>query len=142
MQVGAAQLSSAAIIPVTAQSPAPANFVSNAASFVVEAASPVVTTLTPNKVVAGNPTLTLTIDGTGFAANAQVLWNGTVLTPQSVNPTQIQVQINAALLANGQAVGVAVRNPTPSERISASAGFEVQPRLTTTNELYLPLVTR
>ena len=142
VQVGAAQLSSAAIIPVTAQSPAPANFVSNAASFVVEAASPVVTTLTPNKVVAGNPTLTLTIDGTGFAANAQVLWNGTVLTPQSVNPTQIQVQINAALLANGQAVGVAVRNPTPSERISASAGFEVQPRLTTTNELYLPLVTR
>ncbi len=142
VQVGAAQLSTAAVVPVTAQSPAPANFVSNAASFVVAAATPTITTLTPNKASAGRPPLTLTINGSGFAANAQVLWNGAVLTPQSISPTQIQVPIAAALLANGQAVGVAVRNPTPSEQISSAAGFEVQPAGTTANALYLPLVVR
>ncbi len=142
VQVGAAQLSGAAIVPLTAQSPAPANFVSNAAAFVVEATPPVITTLTPNKVVAGNPTLTLTIDGTGFASNAQVLWNGTVLTPQSVTTTQIKVQVDAALLANGQSVGVAVRNPLPSEQISSAATFDVQPTGVSANELYLPLVVR
>lgn len=142
VQVGAAQLNTAAVVPVTVQSPAPANFASNNVPFVVEAAMPVITTLTPNKVSAGSPALTLTIDGSGFAADAQVLWNGTLLTPQSVTPTQIKVPIGAALLANGQAVGVAVRNPLPSERISLPAGFEVQPQGTSANALYLPLVVR
>lgn len=142
VQVGTAQLNSAAVVPITAQSPAPANFASNAVSFVVEAPMPVITRLTPNSVVAGNATLILTIDGSGFAANAQVLWNGAPLTPQSVSGAQINVQIDAALLANGQTVGVAVRNPLPDERITPSVTFDVQPKLTTSTNLFLPLVTR
>jgi len=142
VQVGAEQINSAGVVQITTQSPAPANFVSNAAPFIVEAMTPVITNLTPNSVVAGNPTLTLTITGSGFAADTQVLWNGTPLTPQSVSPTQITVQIDAALLANGQTVGVAVRNPLPDARISSAAPFAVQPALTGTSNLYLPLITR
>ena len=139
-QVTAAQLSSAAVVQVTARAPAPATFVSNALPFIVEAAAPVITTLSPSSVSAGNPTLTLTIAGSNFAANAQVLWNGTPLTTQFVSPTQVTVQIDAALLLTGQTAGVAVRNALPSEQISSAASFVVQPRLT--SNLYLPLVTR
>lgn len=142
VQVAAEQVNSAGVVQVTAQSPAPANFVSNAAPFLVEATTPVITSLTPNSVVAGNPTLTLTIDGSGFAAAAQVLWNGTPLTTQFVSATQVKAQIDAGLLANGGTAGIAVRNPLPDEQIASAVTFEVQPKLTTSTNLYLPLVTR
>lgn len=141
-QVGDAQLNSATVVQVTTRSPAPGNFVSNALPFVVAATTPAITSLSPSTVVAGNPTLTLTVDGTGFAADAQILWNGNPLTTQFVSPTQVKVQIDAGLLANGQIVGVAVRNQLPDARISSSAVFEIQPKLTNNSNLYLPLITR
>ena len=141
-QIAAAQLNSAATIQVTTRSPAPANFTSNAVPFVVEAAQPVITNLSPSSVVAGNPTLTLTIDGSNFATDAQVLWNGTPLTTQFVGPTQVKVQIEAALLANGQTAGVAVRNQLPDERISSAVTFTVDPNQTTTSTVYLPLIAK
>jgi hypothetical protein len=142
VQVGAEQIASAAVVQVKAQSPAPGNFVSNEVPFLVEALTPVISSLSPGSVPAENPTLTLIIDGSNFAPDAEVLWNGTPLTTQFVSPTQVKVQIDAALLTNGQTVGVAVRNPQPDERISPAVSFEVQPNLTVTSNLDLPLVVK
>jgi hypothetical protein len=144
VQVAAEQLASAAVVQVRAQSPAPGAFESNEAPFVVEAATPVISTLSTASVVAGSPTFVLTINGSNFAADAQVLWNGTPLATQVIGPTQLTVQIDAALLANGQIVGVAVRNQAPDERISSSVAFEVQPADTPqqNQRSYLPFITK
>ncbi len=139
-QVAPANLSSAAIAQLTTRAPAPATFVSNALPFIVEAATPVITSLSPSSASAGNPTLTVTVSGNNFAANAQVLWNGTPLPTQFVSASQVTVQIDAALLVNGQDAGIAVRNAQPSEQISPAVTFTVQPD--GASELYLPMITR
>ncbi|MBW7881305.1 MAG: IPT/TIG domain-containing protein [Caldilineaceae bacterium] len=127
VQVATAQLNNASIAQIKALSPAPGNFASNEMAFVVEALTPVITSLSPTTVVAGNPTMTLTVNGTNFAQDAQVLWNGQPLATQHVNATQVKAQIDATLLATGQIVGVAVRNQLPDTRSSASVPFEVKP---------------
>jgi hypothetical protein len=125
-QVAAAQLTSAGLVTVTTRSPAPGNFTSNPLPFFIEPLRPQITALSPASAEAEDPTLTLTIDGSNFAADAKVLWNGTYLTPQSVTSTQIKVQIDAALLEIGQTIGVAVANQQPDERVSPTLPFEVQ----------------
>jgi hypothetical protein len=124
-QVGAAQLSSATVAQVKTRSPAPAGFESNEAPFVVQTLAPAITALSPISVVAGGPAIELTVDGSSFAPDAQILWNGEPLNTQFVSPTQLRAQVNAALLANGQIAGVAVRNPLPDARISPAVPFEV-----------------
>ncbi|MCB0145367.1 MAG: IPT/TIG domain-containing protein, partial [Caldilineaceae bacterium] len=102
------------------------------------------TNLTPSGSVAGSPTTTLTINGSNFAPDAQVLWNGEPLATQFVNATQVTVQLSAALLADGQTAGVAVRNQSPEERISDAAVFEVTPQETepAAKQTYLPIVKK
>jgi hypothetical protein len=144
-EVGDAQLNSAGIISIKTRGPEPGNFESNSASFVVQAAAPQITSLAPISVTAGSPALTLTVNGDNFATDAQVLWNGTPLATQFLSPTQLTVQVEVALLANGQTAGIAVRNLLPDERISAAVPFEVQPATEQpAAELrsYLPLISR
>ena len=94
-------------------------------------------------MTAGSPTLTLTINGANFAADAQVLWNGAPLATHFVSSTQLTVQVDAALLANGQTVGIAVRNQQPDQRISSAVPFEVQPGTEPAQlQTYLPLIAR
>ncbi len=136
--VGTAQVSSAGAKAVTARTPD--SFGSNALSFEVEAPAPVVTTLSPSSLTAGRGATTLTVNGSNFTADAQVLWNGAPLTTQFVNANQVKVQLPANLVDQGQTVGVAVRNQSPTEAISNAAVFEVLPQME--QEIYLPIVQR
>lgn len=136
-QVAANLLSSPAAVQVSAR--APGNFNSNPATFVVAARPPTVSGLSPAKAFVGGPGLTLTVNGSNFAPDAEILWNGQPLATQFVNSGQLKAQISAALLANGQTAGVAVRNRTPDERISSALTFSVEPM---SNWLYLPAIRR
>ncbi len=136
--VGAAQVSTAGAKAVTARTPD--SFVSNALSFAVEAPAPLVTTLAPSSLTAGRGATTLTVNGSNFTADAQVLWNGTPLTTQFVSANQVKVQLAANLVDQGQTVGVAVRNQSPIEAISNAAVLEVLPQMA--QEIYLPIVQR
>jgi hypothetical protein len=148
-QVANAKLNAAGTVPITTRSPAPGNIVSNQLQFIVEAAPPTITGLSPtsapapsapsatSNLPAASNAILLTITGTNFAANAKVLWNGQELTPQSVNSTQIRVQIGDELLITGGTVSVAVSNPTPSVQTSAPAIFTI----TTPTRLMLPSVS-
>ena len=138
VQVDTAQLASAALIQVKTR--APNNFESNQLPFLVEGTSPTITSLSPASVAAGNPTLVLTINGSNFAPDAQVLWNGSPLATQFVNAGQVTAQVDATLLENGQIVGVAVNNPQPDSAISPVVNFEIQPD--TTLHSYLPMLSR
>ncbi len=137
--VGAAQLAAPGQAQVSARSPAPDNLESNKLPFIVHGPTPVIASLTPASVGAGSPTILLTIKGSNFAADSQVLWNGAGLTTQFINADEVRAQIDASLLRLGQSVGVAVRNPSPAARISAPHVFEVQ---TQAGQVYLPLVKR
>lgn len=142
-EVGGAHLNTAGIVSIKARSPEPGAFESNSAPFVVEAATPQITSLAPISVTAGSPALTLTINGANFAADAQVLWNGKPLATHFVSSTQLTVQVDAALLTNGQTVGIAVRNQLPDERISSAVPFEVQPATQPAQlQTYLPLIAK
>ena len=137
-EVGAAQVSTAGAKAVTARTPD--SFVSNALSFEVEAAAPVVTTLAPSSLTAGRGATTLTVNGSNFTADAQVLWNGAPLPTQFVGANQVKVQLSADLVDQGQTVGVAVRNQSPTEAISNAVVLEVLPQME--QEIYLPIVQR
>jgi hypothetical protein len=143
-EVGATELASAALVQVTARAPASGNFLSNAAPFMVEGVAPVLTSLSPGSVGAGNAALTLTVNGSNFAANAQVLWNGAPLATQFVSATQLKAEVGATLLANGRMAGVAVRNPLPVARMSAVLQFEVEPQSEQpdSQKIYLPVISK
>jgi hypothetical protein len=135
----------ARLVQVSAISPAPGSFTSNALPFLVEAAAPVISSLAPTGTVAGSPSFLLTVNGSNFAPGAQVLWNGAPLATNLINAGQLTVQVNAALIAQGQTVGVAVRNQLPAERISGAKPFEVAAAVvggTQSERVYLPFTQR
>jgi hypothetical protein len=138
--VGPAQLSAAGLVQVKAQGPAPGNFASNSLTFVVATGTPAITGLSPSGAAAGGAAFMLTVNGGNFAPDAQVLWNGAPLATQFVSASQLRASVTAALLANGQTVGVAVRNQLPDQRISSATGFVIEPDAEL--RLYLPMIDR
>jgi hypothetical protein len=138
--VTSAQLSAATAVSVSVRSPAPGNFTSNNVSFVVEAAPPAISSLSPASVRAGSPAVTLIINGSGFTATSEVLWNGNPLTTEFVSSNQLRAQLPANLLVNGQTAGITIRNPQPAEQVSPVVVFTVQPE--NSNRQYLPMIWR
>ncbi|RLT32720.1 MAG: hypothetical protein DWI57_18180 [Chloroflexi bacterium] len=136
--VGAAQLGTAGTVTVTTRAPAPGEFVSNGMPFVVLALPPAITQLSPTSILAGTPLFTLTITGTHFSADAQLLWDGLALPTTFINSGKLTAQVAASLLAEGKSVGLSVRNRTPQASVSPVVAFEVIP----SNPILLPLMTR
>lgn len=86
---------------------------SNAASFTVNPATPVINSLAPPSVQAGSAAFSLTINGANFATGATVRWTNpsnqaTTLTPTNVSANSIAVNIPAALVATAGNNQVAV----------------------------------
>ena len=71
--VGAAQLGAAGTVTVTTRAPAPGEFVSNGLLFAVLALPPGISQVSPASLLAGTPQATLTVTGTHFSADAQLL---------------------------------------------------------------------
>jgi hypothetical protein len=135
--IGLAQLNSAATVTVKTRTPD--NFESNALPFVVMAQPPAIQSITPASLPASSPATILTVNGQNFSADAQVLWNGVPVPTTFVNAGRVTAQIGASLLADGQTVGISVRNVTPQEQISQPAFFEVE---VGNHVIYLPTVLR
>ena len=78
------------------------------------AVTPVLSFISPVRVVAGGPAFVLTINGTNLLATTQVSFNGATYTAATVNAagTQITVNIPASAIATVGAVAVTVTNGT------------------------------
>lgn len=126
-EVTSAQLAAAGRAQVMVRAPAPGLQESNELQFLVNAPLPMITGVAPTSVAAGSGVLSLSVHGTGFASDAQVLWNGAPLATQVVSATLVTAQVPAALTANGQSVGIAVRNQLPFNRVSGIVRFEIVP---------------
>jgi hypothetical protein len=72
---------------------------SNAVTFAVVAA-PVISTISPSTVPAGGPAFTLFVNGSGFASDTTVQWNGAALPTTVVNAAQVTASVPANLIAS------------------------------------------
>lgn len=75
---------------------------------------PAIAQLNPSSTTHGDPAFMLTINGSNFATNAAVNWNGTAQTTSYVSTGQLTISVPAAAVANAGTVQVTVTNPATS----------------------------
>lgn len=68
--------------------------------------------LSPSTWTVGGGGFQLTVNGAGYPTNAQVLWNGTALTPVSSSATKLVVLVSSMQTAVAATVTIAVHDPT------------------------------
>lgn len=86
--------------------------------------APNITSISPTSTTAGQPGLTLTVDGFGFGMDSVVNFNGTALTTTYGSSTQVAASIPASLLT---LAGTASITLTSASATSNSVGFPVSP---------------
>lgn len=89
------------------------------------AAAPAIATLTPAAVAAGSTGFTLTVQGSGFAANATIQINGSALIPVFISSSQLSVQVPATQTAGAGQLSVVATNPGPPQQISNAVNLAV-----------------
>jgi uncharacterized protein YdgA (DUF945 family) len=72
---------------------------------------PAVAQLVPNTANSGAPQFTLTVNGSNFATNAVINWNGSQQTTMRMTGGQLTTTIPAAAVASPATVSVTVTNP-------------------------------
>jgi FG-GAP-like repeat/Abnormal spindle-like microcephaly-assoc'd, ASPM-SPD-2-Hydin len=82
--------------------------------------------LLPMTVKPGSKGFPLTVNGTGFAADALVVWNGSTRITNFISNTQLQIQVTAADVAHAGTATVGVTNPAPGGGTSNLVFFPVQ----------------
>ena len=114
VQVFASDVASPGPASLTVINPAPGGGTSTAAAFTVEPPqpdAPVIASLSPANARAGGSAFTLTVNGSNFAANDPVTWNGAVQTTTFVNSAQLTAAIAANNIATAGSASVAVFTP-------------------------------
>jgi predicted heme/steroid binding protein len=72
---------------------------------------PNIAELAPDNMNAGSPAFVLTVNGTDFASNASINWNGTAQTTTHVSGSQLTASIPASAIETAGTVPVTVTNP-------------------------------
>jgi len=82
--------------------------------------------LVPMSVAPGSNGFTLTINGTGFASDAVVNWNGSPRVTAVISSSTVQATITSADVANAGTASVTVTNPAKRSRTSNVAYFLIR----------------
>src|SRR5689334_10865024 len=72
---------------------------------------PVISQLSPASVTAGSAAFQLEVDGTGFAGNAVINFNGVAQMTTVVSATKLEATIPASAIMSSATVPVTVTNP-------------------------------
>ncbi len=83
------------------------------------------TSISPTNVMAGAPSLTLTVTGKNFISTSVVRWNGVNLATTFVSGTSLTATVPSSDLTTAAAVLVTVFNPGTPGLVSRSAIFDV-----------------
>jgi len=86
---------------------------------------PALTSISPAATTAGAGGFTLTANGSGFASNATIQWNGAPLSTTFVSASQLTAAVPASLVATFGTASVSVQNPTPGGGISTTQTFTI-----------------
>jgi hypothetical protein len=89
------------------------------------AAAPAINTLSPSAVAAGSTGFTLTVQGSGFAANTTIQINGSTLIPVFISSSHLSVQVPATQSAAAGQLSVIATNPGPPQQISNAVNLAV-----------------
>lgn len=77
----------------------------------MQGAKPAIAMLSPDSATAGGEAFTLTVNGSNFAANAVVNWNGVARRTSYVSASQLKVAIPASMIMTSGSVQITVTNP-------------------------------
>ena len=120
--VNASLITAAASVNITVSNPG--NLTSNAQVFTVSATPPpVLSSLSPSSAAPGGPSFTITVNGSNFAANSAIVWNGSLLATTFVTGTQLTANVAASLIASAGTANVTVM--TPSSGTSGALTFSI-----------------
>ena len=89
----------------------PGGATSNVVMFTINAAVPLLSSLTPNSAAAGGPGFNLIVDGSGFLVGSTVVWNGSSLSTTYGGGNQLSASAPANLIASQGSANVIVVNP-------------------------------
>lgn len=127
VSVPSAYAATAGVVVVAVTNPQPDGGTSTpAVNLIVNNPAPTVASLVPQSMTAGGAAFLLTVNGTGFVADAMVNFGANPsLTPSSITSTQIQVTIPASDIATPGTPAVTVTDPAPGGGPSNSAAFSL-----------------
>lgn len=77
----------------------------------MQGAKPAIAMLSPGSATAGGPAFTLRVNGSNFAANAVVNWNGVGRATTYVSASQLRAAIPASMIMTSGSVQITVTNP-------------------------------
>jgi len=86
---------------------------------------PALTSVSPNRTGAGSPGITVTLTGSNFISNSEVVWNSTKLNTTYVSPTSLTAYLPPSVVAVAGAETLTVVNPAPGGGTSAGVQFTV-----------------
>ena len=111
-------------LSITVQNPSPSAGVSNVSPLALQNPSPIINSVTPTSLLAGNPTF-VTIVGSGFVSGATVQVGGQSFSNGFVNSTTMA--LNPATLPVGS-LTLTVTNPSPTLDLPMEFPSQVRPR--------------
>ena len=110
-QIPATDLAKAGTFPITVANSGSGSATSLPINFIVSAAPPTVTSVSPSSTAAGGPAFTLTVTGTNYTQDTVVEWNGSPRSTKFTNITTLAVQILATDIATAGTNSIVVVNP-------------------------------
>jgi len=124
--VPAALLATSGSFPIKVTNPAPGGGASTTIVFTVTNPNVVLTRVAPASATVGSAAVPITLDGSGFLATTQVLFNGVSITKAFVSATQLTATVPATSLTAAGEFPITVQNPPPGGGLSAPVVFRVQ----------------
>lgn len=100
-------------VDITVFTPAPGGGQSLPITFSVVNPMPTLTTITPASVMAGGAAFTITVTGSSFVPNSEVLFNGQARPTTFISPTEVRGAISAQDISISGSAAIRVRNPAP-----------------------------
>lgn len=136
-QLVASDVAAVGSLQVSVSNPTPGGGAGTAAALTIVYPVPSLSSISPTAVSAGGPSFTLTVNGSGFQPTSGVKLNSLIKVPTYVSSTMLQVNINAADIANQGSIPVAVVTGTPgggtSQIVNLVVGSFVVPTITSVN---------
>jgi hypothetical protein len=138
--ISAADLIQAGVLNIGVLNPAPGGGSTATLPLAISDAIPVLTKISPTSAAAGGNNATLTITGTGFVPQTQVLFNGSPRLTTFTSSSSITSTLTQADLGAAQVAQVSISNPAPGGGVSQPLQFAVNGIVPlTTNLLYTGL---
>ena len=126
MEVPPSDLVATGSANVTVFNPTPGGGNSNAISYTIANALPLISSLSPSSALAGAGAFTLTVNGNYFLNTSKVRWNGADRTTTFVNTRQLLASVTAADVASVGTANITVINTT-ADGPSAATSFPINP---------------